>query len=370
MKDMIEDIIKLSQNKFEMLKESNKPKIGWISISTPEEIIHAADMIPFRITGELGEHATDAGALLSNNYCSYVLSCLSEGLDGLYDFVDGIVFVDACDMRKRLYETWTRNLPLDYSFFLELPKEINPLSREYYRMQLRRLIESIEKQYRCKITESSLQEAIHLSNQTRRLLQRLYQFRKLESPPITGDDSIHIVKSSMCGFKSDFNGKLEQLLSTLDSEGESDGFKPYRVLLCGSYFDNRDIIHTIESCGACLVCEDNSNGIKYFEGQIDPDSDPINAIADYYLEKCTCARIVDTDRRLNHLFKLIDEYRVDAVIYFSLKFCDTNLMDYPYIRSELVQKGIPVLHIEGEQHIENIENIKTRIQTFLETSMY
>ena len=370
MRDTLNSIFDMNTNKINALRLINKPKLGWVSIYTPEEILYAAGIASFRITGEKGMNTTGASALLSNSFCSYVLSCLSEGIEGVYDFAEGIIFVDACDMRKRLYEAWTRNLKLNYSFFMEMPRDINKLSREYYKLQLHNLIKSLETHFDRIISEDDIGEAIRTFNKSRRLLQRMYELRKSDFPLISGNDAINIVKASTCGLREEFNENMSLLLKAAEGQTNAGNFRKHRVMLCGSYFDNSNIIEVIEKTGAAVVCEDISNGIKYFEGEINENDDPIDAIADYYLNKATCARMLNINKRFEHLYSLIQEYNAESVIYFSLKFCDTNLMDYPIIRSKLAEKGIPVLFIEAEQHITNIESIKTRIQTFLETRMY
>ncbi len=106
MNDLIRKITDLSTNKIEILKKVDKPKIGWFSTNIPEEIFYAAGMVPFRITGESDAGTSDASGLLHRNICSYVLSCLSEGTAGVYDFIDGLVFSNTCDARVRLHDVW------------------------------------------------------------------------------------------------------------------------------------------------------------------------------------------------------------------------------------------------------------------------
>jgi benzoyl-CoA reductase/2-hydroxyglutaryl-CoA dehydratase subunit BcrC/BadD/HgdB len=367
MKDLLQDVIDINKNKIELLKSTNKSKIGWFSIYTPEEIIYAAGLTPFRITGESRMSTSDASALLHPNICSYVLGCLSEGLHNIYDFIDGIIVVDACDARRRLYDVWSHFLKPGFGHFIDLPSHINSLSKDYFRKQIHGLSKAIENHFNCKITGESLNEAISLCNETRRLLNRMYEHRKSGAPRITGSDAINIVKSGMSGFKEEFNEKLARLLSEIESKKRDENGKKHRVMICGSYFDHSNIVDIIEKFGATVVCEDISYGVKYFNGQIHPQADPLDALADYYFERGTCARMVDTDRRIAHILNLVEEYNIESVIYFSLKFCDNNLMDFPFIQQELLHRHIPVLFLEGELHMSNIENIKTRIQTFLES---
>jgi benzoyl-CoA reductase/2-hydroxyglutaryl-CoA dehydratase subunit BcrC/BadD/HgdB len=364
----IQGVVDLYRNRFALLRAANSPKIGWVSIETPEEIFLAAGVIPFRITGEMETETTDAAARLSNNYCSYVLSCLSEGLAGVYDFADGVIFADACDMRKRLSEAWARDIPSCKSYFLELPNDASAISREYFALQLRKLIEELEQQYGRHISADALREAVEICNESRTLLQRLYRYKRGRQV-LSGEESIQIVKAAATGLKKDFNANMSVLLDALATAEQPSTRQRHRVMICGSYFDHKGIIDTIEEAGADLVCEDISNGVKYFEGKIDLDAEPVAAIAEYYLEKNTSARRLDTDVRLQHMLSLVREYQVDSIIYYALKFCDTNLHDYPYIKQRLREEKIPVLFIEGERNATNIEGTKTRIQTFLESRL-
>ena len=369
-RDAVQAVTDLYVNRLELLGAAAEPKIGWVSIDTPEEILLAAGTIPFRLTGEVGTSTDEAGARLSNNYCSYVLSCFSEGLAGIYDFTDAIVFADSCDMRKRLWEAWTRDIPSVGSYFLELPNDASDISKEYFVLQLRKLIKWLEQRYQCEISDDTLRQSIALCNRSRELLKRLYEYKKAERQFLSGEESIQIIKAATSGLKERFNTRVEALLDTLAAAEQTPARKRPRVMICGSYFDHQGIVETIEGTGADLVCEDISNGIKYCEGTIDPDGDPVTAIAGYYLEKNTSARRLDTDVRMQHLLDLVHEYKVDSIIYYALKFCDINLHDYPYIKERLRREKIPVLFIEGERNTTNIAGTRTRIETFLESRMF
>lgn len=370
MDKLIECITDMNKHRLELLRSINKPKVGWISISTPEEIFYAAGIIPFRMTGEAQRNVSEAGALYSNNVCSYVIGCLAEGKEGIYDFAEGIVITDACDARKRLYDIWNHFLDTKHTYLITLSKNKEDLSKQYFKMQILKLVEKIKNDFNCEITTKSLRDAIILSNRTRKLLQELYEYRKYNVEYITGMDALNIVKASTSGLKEEFNTKLELLLLKMN-ERKIQEFedKKHRVLICGSYFDYSNIFESIEECGARVVCEDISNGYKYFEGKIDETIDPIEAIANYYFDRSSCARMLDSEERFERLYNLIIEYNVQSVVYFTLKFCDNNLMDYPYMKEKLLEKGISILFIEGEHGMNNIQNIRTRIHTFLYTKI-
>lgn len=355
-----------AQNRIDVLKSIRQPKMGWFSIYTPEEIIYAANITPFRITGELAPASIKSRAILFTNLCPYTLSCLEEGIQAVYNFLDGVVIVNTCDARRRLYDAWRIYLKTPFIHIIDLPKIITPESRKYFKGQFLRFKEAIENHFKCKIAEKSLKEAIALSNETRFLLKQLYDLRKNNNPAIEGSEVITIIKDIMSGSRKEFNAKLKDSLSKLKSQAASGSNQKKRILITGSYFDQVSLIKIIEKLGAVVVCEDLSNGIKYFDGKVDINKEPIEALADYYLEKNPCARMIDAEKRSKDILKLVKDYKADAVIYFALKFCDNNLIDFPYQKDKLNQNKIPVLFLEGERELINLGQLKTRIQAFLE----
>jgi benzoyl-CoA reductase/2-hydroxyglutaryl-CoA dehydratase subunit BcrC/BadD/HgdB len=367
MEELIKDIIRLHDERFQQLKNEDAPKINWLSICTPEEIIYAANMIPYRITGETRTNFQKAGAYMHLNICPYVLSCLEEKLDGVHDFSSGTVIVNACDVRRRLYDVWKYYDNSTFLHLLDFPKVLNPVTKSYFKKQLQQLIQSIEMHFHRRITGEALKEAIHLCNETRLLLTGLYGLRKEGKAPITASQALNIIKAGMTGLRKEFNQKLSLLISHIKNNNNTCNQKKYRLLLCGSYFDHTEISDIFEENGASIVCEAVSTGVKYFEGQVDPEGDPIDALADYYLEKTICARMIDSEKRFNHIWNLVENYDIQAVIYFTLKFCDNNLFDFPYQKKKLNERGIPIFLIEAERSIENIEQLKTRIIAFLES---
>lgn len=196
----IEAVIDIHRNRFDLWRAAPGPKAGYLSIDTPEEILLAAGVVPFRMTGESELDTIDACAQLSTNYCSYVLSCLGEGLAGAYDFADVVIFTDSCDMRKRLSETWTRELK-STAYFVDLPNDASSISKEYFTERLHNLIEFLERRYKRAITDDALGRAIALCNTTRELIRRLYEYKKRDTQMLTGMEYVEIVKAATTGLK-------------------------------------------------------------------------------------------------------------------------------------------------------------------------
>jgi benzoyl-CoA reductase subunit C len=94
--------------------------LGIICCCIPEEIIHAAGMLPVRLLSE-HEPNTEADLHLPTNLCPYCRSWFDQLLKGKYDYLDGIVIPHACDSICRTYDVWKYTLGLPYSHLINMP---------------------------------------------------------------------------------------------------------------------------------------------------------------------------------------------------------------------------------------------------------
>lgn len=367
--DRLAAVLALHDERRERFAAEPRPKVGWVSISTPEEIIYAAGALPYRITGETRPYYPRASTMMHRNLCPYVLSCFEEILEGDHDFAAGAVLANACDARRRLFDVWSHFERGRFIHMLDLPKVVTPASIAYFAAQLRRLAAALERSLGRPVTEEALREAIALYNRTRRLLGELAELRSAGAAPITASQSVKMIKAAMTGLRPELNRRLEALLAAVRAAPAAPRRGRLRVLLCGSYFDHPGVAEIFEANGADFVCEDLSNGVKYFEGQVAEQGDPYQALAHHYLGQATCARMADSEKRIGHLLELVERHRVQAVAYFALKFCDNNLLSFSQVRKRLVERGVPVLLLEAERSVDNLEQMKTRIVAFLESQV-
>ncbi|MDR2076891.1 MAG: 2-hydroxyacyl-CoA dehydratase family protein, partial [Desulfovibrio sp.] len=78
----------------EAWKKEGKKVVGTICCHVPEEIIHAAGMLPVRIRATGCTDDSKAEVWMSSFSCSFARSCLQLFLDGTYSFLDGMVASD------------------------------------------------------------------------------------------------------------------------------------------------------------------------------------------------------------------------------------------------------------------------------------
>jgi len=102
-------------------KAGGRKIIGWACNYLPEEIIHAAGMMPYRVSGGVGEIKMEAADSVLHIYsCSFTRTCLQRLISGDYDFLDGFFNCGTCDGMRRLGDAWSSKsvnakIPLPYA---------------------------------------------------------------------------------------------------------------------------------------------------------------------------------------------------------------------------------------------------------------
>ena len=274
-----------------------------------------------------------------------------------------------CDAIRRLPDLWKTYAKTPTFFFnFDLPKPyLTENAYNYFKKELLRFKDALEQISGEEITLERLAESIETHNQTRTLLKELYELRKAPNPPISGAETLEIVKASMTLDKKTYNKKLAELCDELKQKaGRSK--EGARILVSGSIVADGDdkIVGLIEEHGGSVVCDDLCTGSRYFWDTVNGSDDPIDALCERYLRKVPCSRMKPSGKRLDHVLDLAREYKVSGVVYFLLKFCETFQYDFPIFKKELEKEGIPVLRVETEYTEADAGQLRTRIEAFIE----
>lgn len=100
---------------------------------------------------------------------------------------------------------------------------------------------------------------------------------------------------------------------------------------------------------------------------MDEDAPDIyRAIAERYLS-IGCSVMTPNPNRLELLGRLIDEYRVDAVVEITLQACHTYNVETLGIKRFVNEvKGIPYMAVETDYSTADIGQLNTRMAAFIE----
>jgi len=345
-------------------KSRSKPVVGWTCTYTPEEIIHAADILPVRILGNSGSTRL-ADAYCPDNMCSFCRSCFDTTLKGDYDYLDGYVASNSCDNRGKMYDLWRHHTKLPYIHLINTPHTNTEKAQKFFHDELVRFKESLEKAFRTPISDQSLRKATRVYNENRALLKKVYDLRRKDPSLLSGVEALEIVLSSALTPKEEHNRLLGQLLHEVS--GRSNLPKNgVRLLVSGSVIDDAELLRIVEAAGGSVVADDLCTGSRYFWDLVDSDAKPLHAIARRYLDKVPCPFTYQSEDRFKRVMDMAKRYDVEGAIILVLKFCDTHMFDAPLLKAELESSGLSVLYLEWEHSMTGIAQLRTRIEAFIE----
>lgn len=347
-------------------KQRGKKVVGYVCSYLPEELLFAADILPFRITGKGCTETALADSYLTRVNCSFARCCLELALSGKYDFLDGAIFVNGCDHIRRAFDNWEAHssaLPLMY--ILPVPHVLNDEGLKWYTEEVTKVKMTLEENLGVQITDDKLKEAIKTYNETRNLLQKLYDLRAQENPPFTGADVQAILAAASRMPKSEFNKLLS---AALDEAGAGPSDKKVRLLIAGSAMDDPDFIRNVEDLGAVVVADALCFGARNFSHLTDETIAPMDALAQRYYYHVPCPRMAgEYRRRLEFVMQQAERARVDGVILEYIKFCDLHGTDNALLKNDLEKAGIPAIELERQYGpLADAGRVRTRVQAFLE----
>jgi len=344
--------------------------VGYMCTYVPEEILYAADILPVRI---LGSHEAPSAAepyLFAGLLCPFCRDCLTQGLKGRYDYLDGMVISQSCFAMRPVFWSWVQHIGIDYHYYIMMNHGVQTTPRyKFLTREMEEFKKSIEGWVGKTITDKDLDKGIEIMNTNRRLTREVYEFRKKDAPPITGLESMEIAVSSQLVDKREHSKALKELLKKLP-ERKLNRETGTRLMIIGSEDDDREFLKMVEqgmTLPATFVIEDHCTGSRYFWNEVIPQENRLAAIAARYLDRPPCpSKDWPKKLRWEHILKLAKEYRVEGAIVMQQKFCEPHELDTPELRKFLESNGIPTYFLEFDVTVP-VGQFRTRVEAFLET---
>jgi benzoyl-CoA reductase/2-hydroxyglutaryl-CoA dehydratase subunit BcrC/BadD/HgdB len=353
-----------------------KKVLGYYCTYIPDELLHAANLLPFRIRATGHTNTNLADVYMVRFTCSFVRATFDMALRGLYDFLDGILICNSCDHSRRMYELFDikvfgrENFPKPTSrFYYSIPHVITSEGFEWYYNEIQELKTELEEKYNLEtITNQDLFESIKIYNTNRELLRKIHEMRIMDTPKITGSEALQISMSNNSVPKEVANPELERILNFLkESEGIKSDIK--RIMLVGSEVDSTEFTGLIEDSGALIVTDFLCFGTRNFldDVHLGFEHDPLKRIVERIYYRISCPRMMDDhERRLDFIKSEIKRANVDGVILQRINNCDLHGCDNMLYVHELKDLEIPVLNLDREFYQADTTRLQTRIEAFLE----
>ena len=278
--------------------------------------------------------------------------------------VDLIVAENTCDSKKKMYELLGDYVP---TYVIDLPQRPDsPEALNYFLGELYKFKDVMEQLTGNKITVEQLKMEIKTSNETRQLLHRLYELRKIDPPPIRGVDVLKLLQKQYFLSTEELKAFLRMIINEVERIKPDGTHKP-RIMISGCPMSsgNTKVPEIIESRGGVIVAEESCTGTRSFWDLVDENKDPMLALAERYI-KIPCSCMSPNDRRIENILELAREFEVDGVVYYTLQFCHGYNIEKYKVQQALRKAGIPMLFIETDYSNSDIEQIGLRVDAFLE----
>jgi len=339
--------------------------IGFFCPFVPEELIHAAGGLPFRLMGAAAK-MSHVQAHLPPNCCHLAKSSLEGLFDGEFDFLRGIIFSHTCDVMQGFADIWTFQKRIPPPFNLVMPSRLDSeLSRTFLKAEMERFKDFLESNVG-KITPGSLKASIQLFNHIREKLTEIYARRPKSHGPISGGDFARIIRAGYLMDRRQYVELLTDLLNALPEKTEENkNLAP--IFLAGNMTHSDSYFSLIEEAGAIVVQDDLCSGARFLRLMVPEDIDPIEGLTNRYLTSFLCpTKHKGVHAHIETLSKEVERSGARGVIFLLYKYCETHYFDYPDLKAALESKGIPTLLLEVEDPSSSIGQLQTRVQAFIE----
>ncbi|MBO7475291.1 MAG: 2-hydroxyacyl-CoA dehydratase [Ruminococcus sp.] len=355
---------------------SGQKTIGTYCVMVPQELIYAAGAMPVKLCSGNYTAFFIGDDIAPRDACPLVKAVAGfkhTGLMPVYEDCSMMIVPVTCDCKKKIAgmlgdycDVMTMHVPTEKG-----DDEIDEFVRQLYDLAAR--LEAVTGRrityeslanafYKVGRAQYELAEFIQLKKQTPYLIRGTHAMTIMNAaaylPADTWADALHIVNDSL-------------RLRTQKRETVTTKKLP-RILLTGSpiVFPNVKIPLLIEEMGGIVAGDETCMGER---GMWDPPvitdnsfDGMIRALANRSLRPCPCPTFADNTQRIYRLKQLIKENQIQGVIYHVLRGCLVYDFEYKRIEEELGKLDIPVIRLESDYNEEDVEQLRIRIEAFIE----
>ncbi len=327
--------------------------IGYFSWNVPEELILAAGMFPVQLSGSPDETTELGDQYMEDFFDGYIRSIFNRMLTGHFNFVDLIVIPRTTESYLQLYyflqeiERLKPEHEFPELYLFDLLQTNNWLTGRYVRGRMDDFKQKLEQVSGKLIEQAAVTNAIKTVNRNRALLSQVNAFRREIPPKLSGSDLMRVTGASTFIEKSTHSQRLENLLD------HADQLKPLsgpRLMVKGSPLDNTALYELIEACGAVIVADDHAWSERVFEHQVREDFDAMEALTEHYHLHSPSPRQFPQARQDEIFMNIVEQAKVEGVIFYIEEYDDTLGWDYPGQKKMLDAKGIPSLYLKKQSY--------------------
>jgi len=348
------------------MKETGKKAVGCFPIYTPEEIVYAAGAIPVGMWGgpTLGN--------LSDKYfqtfcCSIMKANTEQALKGQYDALSAVIVTTYCDTLKCTLENWKVAVPhLNIIPIVYPQNRKTEVGKAFLQEEFLKVKAQLEKILAVNISDSALEDSVNLYEEYRRTMRQFVEMAGNYPQFFDAATRHQIIKAAYFMDKKDYTNRLKIMLEELSKLPVKNHSKK-KIVISGLLAEPDEFLDLFTENDLVIVADDLAQESRQFRVEAPKVGSAIEKMVERVARQDGCSFLYDEEKsRGQMLIDLVKKYKADGLVYCQLKFCDPEEFDYPIIKKQLENEGIPMLYLEIEQQMDSVEQLRTRIQTFAE----
>jgi len=343
---------------------TGKKAVGCFPPYVPEEIIHAAGLLPVGLWGGQVE-LNRVRAVLPAFACSIIQSIKEFEMKGEYDRLAAVVVPSSCDTLKAIGQKWSRaEVPClqfvhPHNRSLAAAKEFLRGEYQHIRMQLEAITGEA-------ITDDAISRSILIFNRHRQAMREFSQ-AAAGHPQIIDALTRHQVYKSAFFMEKEAHTSLVRELTELLNQEPVQPWQGIKAVVSGIMLEPDSVLEVFRDLNIAVICDDLVQESRQYRVDVSEEGEPLDCLAGMWQEMYGCSLAYEKEKsRVLMLRDMKEEYGADAVIIAMMKFCDPEEFDYPIIKKNMETYGIPLLQIEVDQQMQSTEQVRTRLQSFAE----
>lgn len=352
------------KNRLNDYTAKGKKVIGCLPVYCPEELVYAADMVPFGIWGAEIE-VSQAKKYFPAFICSILQTSLEMGLRGDLDQLSAVMIPVLCDSLKCMGQNWNQGVKN-----VEFIPVIHPQNRkleagiEFLMGQYNKIKNRLEEISGNKITDNKLQGAIDIYNEHRKIMREFVDTAAQYPHLITPVHRNAVIKSGYFIEKPEHTKMVQELIKACKEQLQKE-WNGLKVVTTGIIADSPSILKILEENKIAIVADDIAHESRQFRTDVPAYGDPMEALARQLSVMEGCSVLYDPEKKRGEMIAdQVKKYKADGVIVFMTKFCDPEEYDYPIMKKTFDSYDIPSIMIEIDQQMRNYEQARTMVQTF------
>lgn len=372
---MVENIHTGRIHELVKVKESGKPVIGTFCVYVPEELVVASGGICVGLCGGAQGSIADAEKILPRNICPMVKSAFGFKVGRICPYFQAVDFVygeTTCDAKKKTWELLDQYVP---THVMEIPQMKREKDKVLWKDEVKDFKVAVDKISGVETQFDDIATAIVTINNKRRALQRLNNLRHHNPAPISGKDMLLIEQIAFYDDPIRFVGKVNELCDELETRiAKGICVAPSstpRIMVSGTpmALPNWKLHNIIETSDAVVVNEESCIGTRYYKDLIDETSTTVDGqldrLTDRYM-KIDCSCFTPNDERITQVLKEYEKSGAQGIIDYSLQFCHTYNIEAVKLREACDKRGIPFMAIESDYSPDDVGQLQTRVEAFIE----